>query len=84
MYKEIPKSKLHDILSSINKDKNLRPDGWTMKLFLGFFDLLGDDLPRVVEEVKLTEKVLGEINTTFIALIPKVDFLDKFKMASSL
>jgi hypothetical protein len=37
------------------------------------FDLLGEDLLRVVEEVRITGKVLGSFNSTFIVLILKVD-----------
>jgi hypothetical protein len=45
---------------------------------LGFFDLLGDDLLRVVEEVRTSGKVMGSFNSTFISLIPKVDKLGTF------
>jgi len=37
---------------------------------LDFFELLGYDLLRVIEEVILSGKVPGIFNSTFIALIP--------------
>jgi hypothetical protein len=38
-----------------------------------FFEKLGEDLLRVVEEVRLTGKVLGSFNSYFISLILKLD-----------
>jgi hypothetical protein len=40
------------------------------RIILVFFYLLGGELLRVVEEVRITRKVLGSFNFTFIALIP--------------
>jgi hypothetical protein len=44
-----------------------------VEIFIGFYDLLEDDLIRVIEEVKSSSKVLGIFNVTFLALIPKND-----------
>ena len=52
---------------------------------LGFFDLLGEDLLEVVEESRKSGFIHAPINTTFIALIPKVDKpeeFDDFRMIS--
>jgi hypothetical protein len=49
------------------------PDGWTIKFFLEFFDLLGHDLLEVVEESRVKGKIIGAINATFVELIPKSD-----------
>lgn len=46
--------------------------------FLAFFDLLGDDLLKMTMEVKDIGKNPGSMNSTFIALIPKVDHPDSF------
>jgi len=35
--------------------------------------MLGEDLLRLPKEIKLEGKVPGNINSTFIALIPKID-----------
>jgi hypothetical protein len=49
-------------------------DGWTIEFYLFFFELLGEDIIWVVEEVRMSRKVSRNINATFIALIPKVDY----------
>ena len=37
----------------------------------GFFNLLGKDLLMVVEESRISSKVLGTLNSTFLAMIQK-------------
>ena len=59
------------ILHSFQKDKSLGPDGWPVEFYIGFFDLIGDDMLKVVEEYRFAGHVHGPINSTFIALIPK-------------
>jgi len=46
------------VLYFLHKDKILGPNGCTAEFFLGISELLGDDLLRVVEEVRLSEKLL--------------------------
>jgi hypothetical protein len=45
---------------------------------LSFYEVIEDDLLRVVEESRSKGKVLGVFNSTFIALIPKKDKLVSF------
>jgi hypothetical protein len=73
MFNEITKEELQAVLCSFQWDKSHEPNGWSTKFYEGFFDLLGDDLLRVVEEICIFGKVLGSINSNFIALIPKAD-----------
>jgi hypothetical protein len=52
---------------------------------LGFFDLLGHDILRLVEEIRLIGEMPLILNSTFIALIPKKDnpnSLDDFRPIS--
>ena len=44
-----------------------------MEFFLIFFELVGSDILRVVEQSRLEGKVFGALNATFITLIPKCD-----------
>jgi hypothetical protein len=44
-----------------------------MKFFVHFFDLVGEDLLDMVEETRHKGKIYGGLNSTFIALIPKVN-----------
>lgn len=53
------------------KDKIPSHDGWTVELYLEFFELLGKDLLQVIEECKISGIMYDAFNSTFIALIPK-------------
>eukprot|EP00253_Pinus_taeda_P031782 PITA_31782 len=64
---------LEGVLKWFQKDKSPGPDGWTIEFYLAFFDVLGQDLLRVVEESRTTGSIYHAINSTFIALIPKSD-----------
>jgi hypothetical protein len=55
------------------KDKSPGPDGWTVKFFIHFFDLVGDDLLEAVEDSRRRGEVIRSLNSTFLALIPKVN-----------
>eukprot|EP01018_Ginkgo_biloba_P020451 Gb_39782 [translate_table: standard] len=79
VFREVSKEELFHILSTFRKDRSLGPDGWTANFFLDFFDLLSDDLLRVVEEVRMLGRVPANISATFISMIPKVDYLDFFE-----
>jgi hypothetical protein len=48
------------------------------KLFTNLFDLLGQDLWRVVEEVRVKGKVLNSFHSTFLAFIPKLEKMETF------
>jgi hypothetical protein len=50
----------------------LAPGGWLTKLFLGFYDIIEEYLLRVIEESRVSNKMLETFDTTFIALIPKI------------
>jgi hypothetical protein len=54
----------------MQKGKFLSPDGFSVKIFVAFF-IIKEDLLRVVNESQRSGKVLGDFNSTFIALIPK-------------
>lgn len=43
------------------------------QIFLSFFEELSEDLLEYVEDLKVSGKVNGAMNATFIALIPKKD-----------
>ena len=68
---EVSEDDLFKVLDSFQKYKSLGPDAWLVELFLGFFDTLGQDLLRVVEDSWQFGRMFSPFNPTFIALIPK-------------
>jgi hypothetical protein len=47
-------TEIKDIIDQMPKDKSPGPDGWNRELFQNFFQLIGLDLLRVVEESHFT------------------------------
>ena len=60
-------------LKSFKKDKHLSPDGWSMEFFLHFFEILGMEMVRAIEESRLIGVIPDDLNRTYLTLIPKVD-----------
>jgi hypothetical protein len=73
LMEDVSKEELQVVLHSFQKDKSHSPKGWPMEFFLGFYEILEEDLSRVMEESHTSKKVPTTFNTTFIALIPKND-----------
>jgi hypothetical protein len=76
---------LKEVMRSFQNDKSPGPDGWTIEFFLGFYDLLGQDILNLVEEIGITGQIPLSLNSTFIALILKKDnpdTLDNFRPIS--
>ena len=71
LMKEVTEEELAKILASFQKGKIPSPDGFTVEFFLGFYDLIKDDLLKVVKESQKSGKVLGALNSTFISLFSK-------------
>jgi hypothetical protein len=44
-----------------------------VEFFLHFFDLVSEDLLVMVEEARSCGRIVGSINSTFLALIPKIN-----------
>lgn len=72
---EISKAKLKSVVESIQKDKTPSGCRWMVHQFLSkrSYDFMEEDLLKVVDGSKLSGEVLGIINFTFIALVPKKD-----------
>jgi hypothetical protein len=73
LYSSIDLDELKKVITKFKIDKSLGPDGWTTEFFIHFFDLVGGDLLDMVEEARLNGNISGGLNSTFIALIPKVN-----------
>eukprot|EP00253_Pinus_taeda_P035564 PITA_35564 len=69
----VSKEEVEAEMKIMAKDKSPGPDGWTIELFLFFFELIGSEITDVIEESRLKGEVYRPFNATFTALIPKKD-----------
>nr|GEW08179.1 RNA-directed DNA polymerase, eukaryota, reverse transcriptase zinc-binding domain protein [Tanacetum cinerariifolium] len=72
MVSEVCDKEIKDALFDIDGDKASGPDGFSSEFFKKAWDLIGKDFCSAVKEFFRSGKLLGEINATLIALIPKV------------
>ena len=73
LMKPVTLQEIQHILSISKNDKSLGPDGIPLEVYRCLFDLLGEDLLRVIEISRVSGKILAVFNSTFLALIPKID-----------
>jgi hypothetical protein len=71
--KEVTKDEVFEVIKGFARDKILDLDGWTVEFYHCFFELVGQDLVDMVEETRLKGEIIPSINSTFVALIPKVN-----------
>ena len=69
--KEVSEEEIRYTRHSFQKGKIPGPDGFTIDFYLGFYDLMKNDILEVVRESQESGKVLGSINSTFLSLIQK-------------
>jgi hypothetical protein len=82
---EVAKEELKVFLSFFKKAKSPCLDKWTIKFYLGFYEMIEEDRLSVIEESRLLRNIFGEINATFIALIPNKnehEFVDDYRPIS--
>jgi hypothetical protein len=68
---EILEEEFLSTISSMLKGKNPDLNVITMEFYIGFYDLLKKYLLNVAREYQRPRKMLGALNSTFIALILK-------------
>ena len=76
--KEISEEEIRHTLHTFQKGKSPRPDGFTLELFLGFYDRIKEDILVVVIESQNSGEVLGRLKSTFITMIPKKQKIETF------
>ena len=54
-------------------DKIRGPDGLAIEFYIGFMDILEDDILEVTEKFRVRGRILGSFKITFIVLILKKD-----------
>lgn len=55
--KEVSKEEFKLVKALLKRDKSPGPDGWPIEFFIGFYELLEEDLIKVIEEVRNSGKV---------------------------
>jgi hypothetical protein len=65
-------TEIKDTIDIMPRDKSLCLDGWTQELFQSFFEIMGLDLLKAMEESRITGYIPRALNATFLTLIPKV------------
>ncbi len=71
--KPVTLGELEVVLKCFKKYKSLGLGGWKVEVYLAFFELIGEDLLRVIEDYWMSGIMYDAFNATFIALIPKFD-----------
>jgi hypothetical protein len=62
---------LKSILSQFKREKSPGSDGWTVVFFSHFFELISEDILALVESIRSSGCIVGNLNSMFLALIPK-------------
>eukprot|EP00253_Pinus_taeda_P006109 PITA_06109 len=75
----VTKEEIEATMKLMGKDKSPGPDGWTIELFLHFYEQIGAEITEVVEESRQKGVIYRPFNSTFIALIPKKDDPESFE-----
>lgn len=60
-------------LSTISSDKAPGPDGFFAHFFKDCWKIVGDDVVNAIFRFFKTGKLLGEVNSTLVSLVPKTD-----------
>ena len=76
---EVSEEEISNIVHSFQRGKSPSPDGFTLEFFLGFYDLIKKDILAMVHESRKSGKVLGNMNSTFNAIIPKKQKCEAFE-----
>ncbi|GJW72610.1 RNA-directed DNA polymerase, eukaryota, reverse transcriptase zinc-binding domain protein, partial [Tanacetum coccineum] len=71
MVNEVTSKEIKDALFDIGDNKDLGPDGYSFVFFKKAWNVIGDDFCNAVKEFFTSGKMLNELNSTIISLIPK-------------
>jgi hypothetical protein len=78
LMEEITLEELEKNIHAFQKEKILGPDGFPIDFYKGCFDIVGDELLKMIEHSRRTRKIHAPFNDTFISLILKVDDPTRF------
>ncbi|GJY45431.1 RNA-directed DNA polymerase, eukaryota, reverse transcriptase zinc-binding domain protein [Tanacetum coccineum] len=73
MTKEVTNDEIKSAIFYSDSNKAFGPDGFSSEFFKKAWEVIGNDVCLAVKELFRSGKILGEINATLIALIPKIN-----------
>ncbi|GJY13067.1 RNA-directed DNA polymerase, eukaryota, reverse transcriptase zinc-binding domain protein [Tanacetum coccineum] len=74
---DVTDKEIKEAMFDIDSNKASGPDGFTSEFFKKAWDIIGMDVCLAIKEFFYNSKLLGEVNSTLIALIPKVSTPNK-------
>ncbi|GKD36616.1 RNA-directed DNA polymerase, eukaryota, reverse transcriptase zinc-binding domain protein [Tanacetum coccineum] len=77
MIVEVSDKEIKYAMFDIESSKASCPDGYTSCFFKKAWSHIGNDICKAIREFFTKGKMLGEVNTTLISLVPKVDTPNK-------
>lgn len=75
----VTKEEVESVIKSMAKEKSPGPNGWSVELFLHFFEQIGEEITEVVEESRMKGEIYSPFNATFISLIRKKEAPESFE-----
>ncbi|XP_071727817.1 uncharacterized protein [Rutidosis leptorrhynchoides] len=72
MIRPVTPQEIKDAIFDIGDAKSPSPDGYSSSLFKKSWDIIGDDVIKVVQQFFINGQLLTKLNSTIIALVPKV------------
>ncbi|PRQ56718.1 putative RNA-directed DNA polymerase [Rosa chinensis] len=71
--RRIDKEEVFAAIKNMHPSKSPGPDGFSQCFFQTFWELVGDDIVGAVREFFVSKESLRAVNSTYVALIPKVE-----------
>ncbi|GKE71919.1 RNA-directed DNA polymerase, eukaryota, reverse transcriptase zinc-binding domain protein, partial [Tanacetum coccineum] len=75
---DVTDREIKESMFDIESNKASRPDGYTSEFFKKAWDVVGNEVCLAIKDFFKNGKLLGEVNSTLIALILKVNTPNKF------
>ena len=85
LMKPISLTEVEEAAFQMEEGKAPSPDGFTVNFFHHFWDIIKQEVWKIIEDSRVSRKILPAFNATFLTLNPKcegVDSLDKLRPIS--
>lgn len=72
MIRNVTKEKIKEAMSDIGDNKAPGPDGYTLVFFKRSWNVVGDEVWLAIQEFFNSGKLIGQLKSTLITLVPNV------------